>query len=379
MKAALYLEDGSLFEGISVGAQGERAGEVVLNTAVVGYQEMMTDPANSGKILVLTYPLIGNYGIADKFNESDKCRLAGLAVKEISRIYSNYQAQGPVEDLISRQRLVTISDIDTRTLAETIRDKGEMRGIISTKDFDKASLAKKLRSSHGLEKISMIKEISVKKLTEIRGRPSGARIGILDLGVTNSLLRQLTGLGCNLTLLPYDTSAEKVLSLKLDGLLISNGPENDESLASISAMVKKLLGKIPIAGISTGHQVIGIACGARLVRMKVGHHGVNYPVKPADSFKGEITVQNHSYVIDDRTLDKKKASVSLRNINDKTIEEIYSSGLKLLGAQYYPASPGFDEPNAFFIRFLRMASSGGKRGRQKTETIDTREVAYAKA
>lgn len=351
MKAILVLQNGSAYEGSSSGVSGERTGDVVLNTAVVGYQEMMTDPSNAGKILVLTYPLIGNYGTAKKFYESDKARISGLVTKEISRIYSNWQAEASLADFMKKEGLVGITDIDTRTLAVDIRDNGEMPGIISTEDFDKESLLKKLKTR---KTESHIKDISVKKPTEFKAANSKYNIGVLDLGMSKSFIKQLNVLGCNVMLLPYDTPAAKIMALNFSGLVISNGPENDEAISNVAANIKNLIGKIPLMAISTGHQALGLALGAKLNKMKIGHHGVNYPVKSEDSFRGEITVQNHSYVVDDAGIkNNKDVKITLRNINDNTVEEMESRSLKFLSVQYYPSSPGFDEANEAFKRFLK--------------------------
>jgi carbamoyl-phosphate synthase, small subunit len=376
MKAKLVLEDGSVFEGISVGADGENIGEVLLNTAVVGYQEMVTDPTNAGKILVLTYPLIGNYGVAKKFNESKKCWIAGLIMKESSRIYSNWQAEGPFEGFLKKEDVVAISDIDTRTLAIIIRDKGEMLGIVSTEDSTVDELLKKLKD-HRKSSIEAIKEISVKKFVEIKGKASGASIAVLDLGMKNSFIKQLTTLGCNITLLPYNTKAKDILALKPDGLIISNGPENDAAIPGITLTVKDLLGKIPMMGVVAGHEIIGLALGAKLAKMKIGHRGSNYPIKPPDSFKGEITVQNHSYVIDEPSIRSiKNVTITMLNVNDNSIEEMESKALKFISVQYNPVSPGFDEVNGAFTRFLKIA---GKPSKIKNSARPANEVEYAKA
>jgi len=375
-KAKLVLEDGSVFEGISAGAEGEKISEVVLNTAVVGYQEMVTDPTNAGKILVLTYPLIGNYGVAKKFNESKKCWISGLIIKELSRIYSNWQSEGPLEEFLKKEDVVTISDIDTRTLAVTIRDKGEMLGIVSTKNSAIEEMLKKLEN-HKKRSLEAIKDISVKKPAEIKGRPSGANIAVLDLGMKNSFIKQLTTLGCNITLLPYDTKAKDILALKPDGLIISNGPENDSAIPEIVLTVKDLLGKIPMMGVAAGHEIIGLALGGKLIKMKIGHHGSNYPIKPPDSFKGEISVQNHSYVIDEDSIkSKKNVTVTMRNVNDNSIEEMESRQLKFVSVQYNPESPGFDEVNGAFTRFLKMA---GKLSKIRNIIRSSSGVEYAKA
>jgi len=378
-RALLVLEDGTSFEGVSTGTAGERIGEVVLNTAVVGYQETVTDPANAGKIIVLTYPLIGNYGVAKKFYESRKCWIAGLAIKESSRTYSNWQAEGSLEDFLKKEGVVAMSDIDTRTLAVKIRDDGQMLGIISTKTANISTLTKKIKEYKKNAENDFIKDISVKNIAKIDGSVSGPNIAILDLGITNSILRQLKTLGCNITLMPYDTEVSQILALKPDGLIISNGPENDEAIPAIVETTKELLGKIPILGISTGHEVIALALGGKLKKMKIGHHGVNYPVKPPDSYKGNITVQNHSFVVDEHSLKAKGGiAVTLRNINDGSIEEMESRSLKFISTQYYPSSPGLDEVNEVFKAFLKMAAATGTAAK-KHVSLKYNEVAHAKA
>lgn len=355
MRGILMLEDGSYFEGISIGEAGERIGEVVLNTAVVGYQEIMTDPANAGKILVFTYPLIGNYGVAKKFYESRRCWIEALIIKEESKIHSNWQAEDSFNNFLKEERLIAISEVDTRTLAVKIRDSGQMVGIVSSKEAKIGNLLKKLKEDKKDIRRDFIKNISVKKITEIKGNTSGPKIAILDLGILNSFLEQLKTLGCNLTLLPYNTDADKILELNLDGLIISNGPEEDEAISGIVEVVKKLIGKIPLLGISLGHEIISLALGGRLRKLKLGHRGVNYPVKSPSSYKGDITVQNHSFVVDEESIKgRDDINITLRNVNDDSIEEMESGPLKFISTQYYPVSPGFDEVNGVFKRFLEL-------------------------
>jgi len=365
MVGILVLEDGSYFQGLSIGVAGERIGEVVLNTAVVGYQEIMTDPASAGKILTLTYPLVGNYGVAKKFSESKKCWIEALVVREESRMYSNWQAEDSLNNFLKKEGVVAIGGVDTRTLAVRIRDKGEMLGIVSTlvhlehegAKIKIGELIERVKDYKKHWKRNFIRDISIKKITEIKENPSGPRITIMDLGLLNSFVKQLKNLGCNLTLLPYNTSAEKILELNPDGLIISNGPEEDEAINGIVGEVRKLVGKIPILAISVGHEIICLALGGKLKKLKVGHHGVNYPVKSPSSHRGEITVQNHSFVVDEESLSSKKdISITLRNLNDNSIEEMESTSLKFISIQYYPASPGFDEVSGVFKRFLKMVS-----------------------
>ncbi|MFA6142462.1 MAG: glutamine-hydrolyzing carbamoyl-phosphate synthase small subunit [Candidatus Omnitrophota bacterium] len=378
MKAILILENGSCYEGISIGTAGEKIGEVVLDTAVVGYQEMMTDPANAGKILVLTYPLIGNYGIASKFNESGKCWLNALVIKEASRIYSNYQAEGSFDDFLKKEDVLSIGGADTRTLAVEIRDGGEMLGIVSTQSTRKEDLLKKVKAAAVSYKKDYIKDISIKKPMKIAGSSSCADIAVLDLGMPNSFIKQLKTLGCNLTLLPYNTSTEDILKTGADGLIISSGPENDIALPQISQTVKTLIGKIPMLGISTGHEVIAMALGAKLKRLKIGHHGVNYPAKSPTSFKGEITAQNHSFIVDEASLkDREEIAITLRNLNDDSVEEMESKSLKFISCQYYPVSPGFDEVNSIFTRFLKLIKP--RFAVKKRVVSKNSEVEHAKA
>lgn len=380
MKAVLVLEDGSAFDGISKSDAGEKIGQVVLNTAVVGYQEMITDPSNAGKILVLTYPLIGNYGTAKKFYESRRCWLAGLALKEVSRISSNWQSELPFPDFLKKEGLLSIEDVDTRTVATTIRDKGEMFGIISTGDSGKTDLVLRIKEFKNKNRPSYIKDISVKKPVEKGSFPGGPRIAVLDMGMLESFTRQLNVLGCNVTLLPYDTDAKAILATRPDGVIISNGPEEDDSLHKITDTVKSLLGKVPMMGISSGHEILGLAIGADRKKMAIGHHGVNYPIKGGDSYKGEITVQNHSYVLDDGALKSRKdVSVTMRNVNDNTIEEMESRSMKFFSVQYYPVSPGFDEPSGAFLKFLKMLPAKKWPRRLAVVRPASQEVENAKA
>ncbi len=357
MKAILILEDGKSFSGEALGG-GEKIGEVILNTAVVGYQEMLTDPANAGKILVLTYPLIGNYGCAPKFNESRSVWLAGLVIKEKSRIFSNWQAKESLDDFMQRHNLLAISAVDTRTLTVHLRQKGEMLGIISTHGSETKALLAKINDFRKGKKESLLPQISVSKPRQL-GMPKAKakKIAILDLGITNSTLRQLETMGLSITLLPYHTLAQEILRLKPDGLIISGGPEEDMGLKEATLNVKALIGKLPILGISTGHQVLAQALGAKITKMKLGHRGVNYPMHNPATYKGEITAQNHSYVVDIDSLNKiKDIKITGFNLNDRSVEEMESKKLKILGAQYIPASPGFAEVNNIFKKFLKMIS-----------------------
>jgi carbamoyl-phosphate synthase small subunit len=355
MKAILMLEDGKSFSGEVFSGQGERVGEVIINTAVVGYQEMMTDPANAGKILVLTYPLIGNYGCAPKFNESKNVWLAGLVIKEKSKIYSNWQAKQSFDDFIKEHNLLTIAEVDTRTLAVHLRHKGQMSGIISTDSLEPKELLSRLADFRKKKAESVLPKISVKKPKRLGKEKAKLKIAVLDLGITNSIIRQLEALGLSITLLPYNTSPQEILRLKVKGLVVSGGPEEDIGLRQVISNIKPLIGKLSILGIATGHQVLAQALGAKLTKLKLGHRGVNYPIHNPASYKGEITVQNHSYVVEADSLNKiKSMKIASFNLNDRSVEEFESKKLKVIGAQYSPVSPGFNEINNLFKRFIKM-------------------------
>ncbi|MFH1413574.1 MAG: glutamine-hydrolyzing carbamoyl-phosphate synthase small subunit [Candidatus Omnitrophota bacterium] len=353
MKAILMLEDGKSFSGQAFDHCQEATGEVIFNTAVVGYQEMITDPASCGKILVFTYPLIGNYGVAPKFNESRKTWLSGLVIKEISRIYSNWQAKSSFDDFVKKHKLPMISGVDTRTLAVHLRHKGQIRGVISTECFDPTTLLAKIKNSTAEKRQSLLPRISVRKPKYLGLRKSKIKIAILDLGLTNSVIKQLEKLGALLIILPYNTTAGEILRLKPGGLLISGGPEEDAGIKEVTESIKPLIGRLPIFGISTGAQVLASALGAKITKLKLGHHGVNYPVNKPPSYKGDITVQNHSRVVDTDSIVKlKNIKITGFNLNDRSIEEFESKKLKLMGVQYIPVSPGFDEVNPAFNKFL---------------------------
>lgn len=355
-QAIVILEDGTCFKGKSFGADGERYGKFIFTTGVVGYQELITDPANVGKILIFTYPLIGNYGCAPKFNQSKGIWSEGVVIKEKSRIFSNWQAKQSFDNFAKENSLIVAGDIDTRTLSLHLREKGEMSGIISTLDFNAASLLLKIKKFRGRKATSFLPKISVSKIAYLaKGKKGTKKIVVLDLGITGNIIKQLETLGFSLILLPYNASWREILELKADGLIISGGPEEDEGLKEVAANIKELIKKIPILGISTGHQVLAMALGAKINRMKLGHHGSNYPVCGRSSYKGEITVQNHSCSVDSRSLEKMKdVNITYYNLNDRTPEEIESKKLKFIGVQYYPVSPGFNEVNSVFKRFSKL-------------------------
>jgi len=360
MKAIFMLEDGKSFMGEFLsGISGERIGEVFFNTTVVGYQEILTDPANAGKIIIFTYPLIGNYGIAPKFNESHKVWAEAAVIKEKSRVYSNWQAKTSFDDFIRENNLIVLAETDTRALAGHLRQKGQMLGIISNNCFNAKELAQKIVDYRGKLPGAFWRQASVNNITEL-GKPKlkQKRLAILDLGMVKSTRSQLEKLGLHLTLLPFDTTAQEILKIKPHGLIISSGSEQDQEMGAVQANIKALIGKIPILGISGGHEILAGSLGAKIVKLKLGHHGVNYPVNSPASYKGEITVQNHSYSVDAESLAKiQDVKITAYNLNDRTVEEMESKKLRFIGVQYNLQSPGFEEVNPVFNRFLKMLSA----------------------
>jgi len=350
MKAVLALENGSLYQGVSCGVTGERTGEVSFYTGVVGYQEVITSPANAGKIVVMTYPLIGNYGVAKKFWEYGRCWAEGLMIKEKSRITSNWQAEGDFVDFLKDNRLLALEAVDTRTLMVELRNKGEQWGIISTRDFNPQSLKRKIKRAKEKRK-DYLNQISVKKINQASGR--GRQIAMIDIGATRSLLAQLEMLGVGVSLIPYDASADDILALSPKGIIISDGPEMDKGLTTVVEGVKGLLGKQPIFGLGTGCQVLAMALGGKLKKMHLGHRGVNCPVIRPGCLKGEITAQNHGFVIDQASLKGKDVKITWQNLNDKTIEGIESKKRKAFGCQFLPVSPGTGEVNPILREFVK--------------------------
>ncbi len=354
MKAILMLQDGRSFSGETLNST-ERIGEVIFNTAVVGYQEMVTDPANAGKILVLTYPLIGNYGVAPKFNESLQCWAGGVVVKEISRIYSNWQAKKSFDDFSREHNLLVMHSVDTRALTVHLRNKGAMPGIISTRSTVARELLAKIEAWRKNKPQCFLSKISVTKPTLVGKTGSRPHLAVLDLGITAGITNQLLALGFSLQIFPYNTAAEEILRSRPRGLIITGGPEDEPELSKVVANVKVLLGRLPVLGISCGHQILAVALGAKIIKMKVGHRGLNYPMYQGRSYKAEITAQNHGWTVDANSLVKiKGVKITGYNLNDRTVEEMEHRKLKLIGVQYYPASPGFNEINSVFKRFIRM-------------------------
>lgn len=356
MKAVLVLEDGTIFEGEGFGKSAEAIGEVVFNTSITGYQEIITDPSYKGQIVTMTYPLIGNYGVNEEDVESSKPWLEGFVVKELSAIRSNWRSTMSLDDYLKKYNIVGIQGIDTRALTRHIRTQGAMQGVISTKDFDKESLLKKVKAAPSLEGVDLVREVTCKEpyLWQHRAKQK-FKVVVLDCGVKFNILRHLDAHGCKITVLPATTKAEEILKLKPDGVLLSNGPGDPAAVTYVIQTARQLIGKIPIFGICLGHQMLGLALGGKTYKLKFGHHGGNHPVKDLKTGKVAITAQNHGFNVNMKSMSSKGVVMTHVNLYDNTAEGMESKKLKFFSVQYHPeASPGPHEAGVLFNKFMEL-------------------------
>ncbi len=366
-KALLALEDGTVFEGFSFGAEGETGGEVVFNTAMTGYQEIITDPSYKGQIVTMTYPLIGNYGVNPEDVESSKPWIEGFVVKELSRIVSNWRATESLDSYLRRHNVIGIQGIDTRELTKRLRDVGSQMGVISTVDLDPESLVKKARALPGIEGRDLVQDVTCRAPYEwnegewtLEGgykkghvKP-GYHVVVYDFGVKYNILRLLVEEGFKVTVVPASTSADDVLGLDPDGVFLSNGPGDPAPVSYAIDNVKRLLGRVPICGICLGHQIIGLALGGRTYKLKFGHHGANHPVKDLTTGRIEITSQNHNFAVDADSLGQ-DVEVTHLNLNDHTVEGLRHRSLPVFSVQFHPeASPGPHDSRGIFSRFAQL-------------------------
>ncbi|MFT5366224.1 MAG: carbamoyl-phosphate synthase small subunit [Candidatus Latescibacterota bacterium] len=369
MKAILALEDGTLFEGTSFGADGESLGEVVFNTSITGYQEILTDPSYNSQIVTMTYPLIGNYGINPADFESQKPQVAGFVVKEYCSYPSNWQSNQTLGDFLKEHNIVGIQGIDTRALVRHTREKGAMKGVLSTTDIDTDSLIQKANDYPGLVGRDLVKGVTCKEpyhwteglhdlekneKTHLKGQIK-YKIAAYDFGIKQNILRYLVDHGCDVTVFPADTPAESLLAIDPDGIFLSNGPGDPEPITYAIENIQKLSTERPMFGICLGHQLMSIALGGSTYKLKFGHRGANQPVQQTRTGKVEITSQNHGFAVDIDSLDKEAVELTHINLNDNTLEGLRHRDLPLFCVQYHPeASAGPHDAEYLFDDFSEL-------------------------
>ena len=371
MNAILALENGTWFQGVSAGAPGETTGEVVFNTSMTGYQEILTDPSYAGQIVTMTAPQIGNYGVAGADTESGKPQVAGFVMRDASPVSSNWRATGTLRDYLVRHHIVAIGDVDTRALTKALRSSGVMRGIIATGSVDPAVLVERARRVPHIEGSDLVKDVTTAEaydfetsladavtdasfgLPPLRRAKRPLKVAAYDYGIKTNILRRLAAHGCQVRVFPASTPAAEVMAWQPDGIFLSNGPGDPAAVTYAIDNIKQLAeGTTPIFGICLGHQLMGLALGAKTYKLKFGHRGGNHPVKQLDTGAIEITSQNHGFAVDPDSLPA-TTRVTHLNLYDGTIEGLRHISKPIFSVQYHPeASPGPHDADYLFQEFL---------------------------
>ena len=375
MRAILALEDGTIFHGRSFGAAGEQAGELVFNTSMTGYQEVLTDPSYKGQMVVMTYPHIGNCGMNSLDFESRGPQVQGLIVRDVCEEPSNWQSEESLPAFLRRHQVMGITDVDTRALTRHLRQQGVMKAVLSTRDLDEDSLLRKAKAAPDISEQSLVEQVSTREAYRwTEGTPSEwrasaygyrepavpapdrpYRVVVVDTGVKFNILRRLADSGCDVWVVPFDTPADEILRMEPEGVLLANGPGDPESVPEVIETARSLTGVRPIFGICLGHQLLGLAAGGRKFKLKFGHHGCNHPTKIVRTGAVEITSQNHNYAIDLSTLDLDEVEITHVNLNDDTLEGMRHKTAPIYSVQFHPeASPGPHDASLTFKTFVDM-------------------------
>jgi carbamoyl-phosphate synthase small subunit len=355
-KAILILEDGRAFRGRAFGADGETFGEMVFNTSMTGYQEILTDPSYSGQIVCMTYPHIGNYGVNEEDTESRRPWVEGFVVRESSRIASNWRSTETLDAYLKRHKIVGIEHIDTRALVRHIRDKGAMRAAISTVDLDEKSLLEKVRNSPEMKNRELASAVTIDKSFDYAAESEEKfHVVAFDFGVKTNSLREFSKFNCKITVVPAETSAKEVLALKPDGIFLSNGPGDPSSMKEVVAEIRTLTEQnVPMFGICLGHQILGQVFGGETYKLKFGHRGGNQPIKDLTTGKIEIAAHNHGFAVEAESLPA-EVEITHVNLNDNTVAGLRHKTLPVFSVQYHPESaPGPHDSEYLFKRFIEL-------------------------
>lgn len=348
MKAKLILENGTIFEGTAFGYLEESVGEVVFNTGMTGYQEVLTDPSYYGQIVTMTYPLIGNYGINIEDTESKSIKVKGFIVREKCSSPSNFRCEFQLEDYLKQNKIIGLEGIDTRALTKMLRNNGTMKGIITLEELVLEDVQEKLQS---FSNEYAVKSVSTDVVKQVEG--AGKHVAILDFGIKQNIVRNFVKRGCKVSVFPYDASSDEVLAVNPDLIFLSNGPGNPEDLPESIENIKNLIGKKPIVGICLGHQLLALSLGGKTSKLKFGHRGSNHPVKDLEENRVHITSQNHGYVVEQLP---EEFEVTHVNLNDGTIEGMKHKTLPIYSVQFHPeACPGPKDSEYIFDKFMKYA------------------------
>lgn len=359
MKRQLILEDGTVFVGNGFGSDSNKIGEVVFNTGMTGYQEIISDPSYCGQIVTLTYPLVGNYGINRDDFESIHPAISGFIVKEAADFPSNWRSDWNLDEYFKMKNIPAISGIDTRKLTRIIRQYGTLKGAICGMDQNIDDVLGQLRNKELPS--NQVQQVSTKTAYPSPGR--GYRIVLVDFGMKHGILRELNNRDCDVIVVPFNTKAEEILQLRPDGIMLSNGPGDPKDVPEAIEMIKEILGKIPLFGICLGHQLFALACGANTEKMKFGHRGSNHPVKDLNTGRVAITAQNHGYTVEEASIDGTPLEITHIALNDGTVEGLKHKMVPAFTVQYHPeASPGPEDANGLFDQFLQMVKDAKQEG-----------------